>query len=245
MAMAETIVAAVSGLGGAGIGVMGVLLAQRAKRRDDAAAATVAAKRAQQTTQLAAERSESEVTLEIVATARVSVRSWLTFMQQVLMDLEQGRGVDAQQFDVQLQEELKAFTSALYRLAGRPPLSPAHDQREVYHQPFVDMITRISHSIRDVVVRQPQTPITTLEGARLRDDAQSSRDQINGFLLTVTEVRIQPRADDRPIPRAYHQLAAPAHMVDEIDRASGSTPQQPDSSPLTPRDQPPVTESPA
>ncbi|MHA5049906.1 hypothetical protein [Streptomyces sp. SD15] len=83
MAMLETILATVSGLGGASLGAASTLLVQRARRRDDAAAATLAAERSAQAAREAAEReashareaAECEATRAIEAYLRESERA--------------------------------------------------------------------------------------------------------------------------------------------------------------------------
>ncbi|WP_369276027.1 hypothetical protein AB5J55_44385 [Streptomyces sp. R11] len=186
--MWETILATVSGLGGAGLGAAGALLVQRAKRRDDAVAAEAEAGRAK----AAATEAYNEVTLEIIATARVAARVWLMTSERVIADLQQGRPVDSERYDEQLQAELKEFTATLYRCMVRrahrdgmrlqtPLLRPG-----VRNRPFVDELSETSQRIRDALHHDADTQIQTAL-ADIQTHVRTTYDRINTFLIQSTE----------------------------------------------------------
>ncbi|MER6350115.1 hypothetical protein ACWC10_36880 [Streptomyces sp. NPDC001595] len=219
MAMLETILATISGLGGAGIGAASTLLVQRAKRRDDAAAAALAADRAAEAAREAAEReaarsreaakaAESELTLEILATARVAARAWLIASERAIVDLQRGRAANPEPYDHQLQAELKEFTSALYRLAGRQ-LPYGGDATHALHgtPPLVEQLSETSQRLRDVLhtsteVRPPQNELDDI-----RRSAVQTFYTANTFLIRNTkELTGQPFPDVArvvPAPREH------------------------------------------
>ncbi|MEV7521730.1 hypothetical protein [Streptomyces sp. NPDC091371] len=182
MAMAETILATISGLGGAGLGAAGALLVQRAKHRDDATAAAVAA-----------DRADDALTLEIIATARVAARAWLTISQHVIADLQNGRAVDAQRYDDQLQAEYKEFTSALYRLGGRLPTT--RQSSGPVSGPLADQLSESTQRIRDALYGSTGTAVLHAELAELRSQVSTAYSAVNTFLVRGTEAVIDREID--------------------------------------------------
>lgn len=177
MAMGETIVAAVSGISGAGIGAFAALRVQRAKRRDDAEAVSAAQQRA-----------DTELTLEILATARAAARAWFLFVEQTLAGLEGGRSRPSDlELMVQVRNEVQACADPLYRLAGRPKLPYEKDERAADHPPFVDSLTEISNEVLRLVVRHAETPATSYELQALSSRALVLRRNISDFLIKMTE----------------------------------------------------------
>ncbi|MGW1116903.1 hypothetical protein ACWD5B_07310 [Streptomyces tanashiensis] len=166
MAMLETILATVSGLGGAGLGVGGALLVQRAKRRDDTELAESSARRDAARAEATARRAEEQLTLEILATARVAARGWLIAAERAINDLQHCQTVDAERNDEQIQAELKEFTTALYRVPprwtpngwlGGSPVS----------RPLVEQLSEMSLLLRNVL-HSSQPARTELESTLSR-----------------------------------------------------------------------------
>ncbi|MFG2334301.1 hypothetical protein ACGFMM_32520 [Streptomyces sp. NPDC048604] len=182
MAMLETILATVTGQGGAGLGAAGALVMQRAKRRDDAAAA-----------ERDAWRAGEELTLEIIATARAAAKAWLSTSERVIDDLRHGRAVDVDRYDEQTEAASTEFISALYRLAGRrlpdtrltgsstTPVGP-FDSR-----PLADMLSETSHRIRNTLHRSAEAPIPDPELDDTLSQTQTAYWNINTFLIRNTE----------------------------------------------------------
>ncbi|MGW6854457.1 hypothetical protein ACWGCK_37760 [Streptomyces virginiae] len=217
MAMWETILATVSGLGGAGLGAGGALLVQRAKRRDDAAAAAATARRA-----------EEELTLEIIAAARAAARAWLIAAERAISDLQLGRAVDAERYDGQLQAELREFTSGLYRMAGRRlpdtrltgtwtrPAGP-FDSR-----PLVDQLSDTSQRIREAIHHGTGSPLPQTELEGTLTEARSTFWAINEFLIRNTQA-----LTEQLFPPPMEQLLPPPMMAPAPDWAAHSAPGQP------------------
>jgi hypothetical protein len=176
MAMGEAVLAMISGLGGAGIGVLGAVWVQGTKRRDDAIAAA-----------LANSRVDQALVLETVATARVALRTWWTNAQRVLADLDAGREVNAKQYQEEVQAELKELTTALYRLAGRS--WHPHDARLDPHQlPRADLLTETAHRIIDATHRRALGAVAAEEVAVLATEARETHRVIAAYLVKTTEV---------------------------------------------------------
>ncbi|MEV5551522.1 hypothetical protein AB0L35_36245 [Streptomyces sp. NPDC052309] len=182
MAMVETILATVTGLGGAGLGATGALLVQRAKRRDDAAAA-----------ERAAWRAGEELTLEIIATARAAARAWLRTAERAIDDLRHGRTVDIDRYDEQMQAASTDFISALYRLAGRrlPDTrltgSSASPQGPFDSRPLADVLTETSQRMRNTLYRSTEAPLSEPELDDTLGQIQTTYWSINTFLIRNTE----------------------------------------------------------
>ncbi|MFB8402143.1 hypothetical protein [Streptomyces sp. NPDC055912] len=172
MAMLETILATVSALGGAGLGAAGALLVQRTKRRDDTALA-----------ESAAHRVEEQLTLEILATARVAARAWLIAVERAINDLQRQQQVDVERYDEQIHMELKEFTSALFRMAARRAPSSWYEGSPV-SRPLVDQLSEMSLHIRNVL-RSSQPSQVELESTLSR--AQTLYQVINELLIVNTE----------------------------------------------------------
>ncbi|MFD3948016.1 hypothetical protein [Streptomyces sp. NPDC058579] len=175
MAMGETIVAAVSGVSGAGIGALAALLVQRAKRRDDADAAEIAVNRAQ-----------GEVQLEIRATARATARAWLTCADRVISDLEHGRTPEAQRSEELLEAELKELTTALYRFTGREhallPIAPPSPESP--RRPSLpERATDVSHRLREAVHGGTDASLSRGEAEAVRTEVRLTYDAINHYLV--------------------------------------------------------------
>ncbi|MFD9412036.1 hypothetical protein ACFWBN_34190 [Streptomyces sp. NPDC059989] len=198
MAMAEAVLALISGLGGAGLGAAGALWSQRAKRRDDAAAASIAAGRA-----------ENELLLETVATARAAVRAWRTNAHRALAELEAGRAVDAEQYDAEARADMKEFTEALYRLAGRVQLNG----RGAYQRPFADLMTESSRRIIEAAHRHAQAPLSTAEIEALAAGVREVHSEIARHLVrnaeAVTGQVIPPIGYVHPEPPGARMFPAP------------------------------------
>ncbi|WP_237329853.1 hypothetical protein [Streptomyces sp. CBMAI 2042] len=105
MAMGETIVTVMGGLGSAGIGCWGTVMVQKFARRGTVADSDAGMRRA-----------DEDLAAETVATARVAGRAWWMSAQWLLAALEAQRRVDIDQYEEQLRVELKEFTEALYRV---------------------------------------------------------------------------------------------------------------------------------
>ncbi|MEU8772031.1 hypothetical protein AB0C94_34455 [Streptomyces griseus] len=229
MAMLETILATISGLGGASLGAASTLLVQRAKRRDDAAAATLATDRAAEAAREAAEleaarifanqereaaqsreaakAAESELTLEILATARVAARAWLITLERAIVDLQHGRAAGPAAYDHELQTELKEFTSALYRLAGRRlPYRGRGDETEPLHgaSPFVEQLSEISQRLREVLHTSPESRPPQNELDDIRRSAGHTFYTVNNFLIRNTAV-----LTGQPFPDVARVVPAP------------------------------------
>ncbi|MGW6877306.1 hypothetical protein ACWGHA_33795 [Streptomyces xanthophaeus] len=189
MAMTEAVLALISGLGGAGLGAAGALWTQRAKRRDDAVAASVAAG-----------RTENELLLETVATARAAVRAWRTNAQRALAELEAGRPVDATQYDAEARADMKEFTAASYRLAGRVQLNG----RGMHQRPFADLMTESSQRIIEAAHRHVQAPLSTAE---IEAQAVSVRDVHSEIALHL--VRNAEAVTGQEIPAPYSSPYGP------------------------------------
>ncbi|MCX5387445.1 hypothetical protein [Streptomyces sp. NBC_00083] len=191
----EAVLAMISGLGGAGLGAGGALWVQRAKRRDDAVAATIAAQRAEGAAAAAADRiraeaaaaarkAEQELVLETVATARVAARVWWTSAQGMLAGIAAGREVDVEQYRAESRAELREFTEALYRLAGRDAADRSVDGR--YQRAFADLLTASSQHIIDAAHRHARQPLTNEETAVLLREAEEAHSAIAAYLLERT-----------------------------------------------------------
>ncbi|MFJ8770509.1 hypothetical protein [Streptomyces clavifer] len=173
MALTEAILALVSGLGGAGIGAGGALVVQRAKRRDDAAAAAAAAYHA-----------DAALASEIVATARAEIRAWWTNAQRVLSSLEAERRVSAAEYEAQVLEELKAFTTAFYRI----PTSVHPEQAELQlPRSFADLVTQVSHRIIDAAHHGQTGRVDNGELAELGNQGFAAHRVIAIYLLQCAE----------------------------------------------------------
>ncbi|MFF6778981.1 hypothetical protein ACFY8W_36270 [Streptomyces sp. NPDC012637] len=191
MAMLETILATVSGLGGAGLGAAGAILVQRAKRRDDAEAA-----------QAAAARAERDLTLEIVATARAAARGWLTITRRVIADLSAARTVNFDMYEEQETQRYTELTSALYRLAGQPEeFQPTRGDSP----PLASQVEEASQLVRDLVHRAIQTPTATDEVAEVHSAVDAAFANVNDYLVKSTEL-----ATDRDVsPEFRAKMASP------------------------------------
>lgn len=200
MAMAEAVLAMISGLGGAGIGVGGALWAQRVKSRDDRAAADTAARLSRQAEQAAAHRARAqqreELAGEIVATARFGARSWWTSVQRILGDLQAGRSVDARAYDDQLQLEILEFSSAMYRFAATGSYADTPGLR-----PLVDLLTETGHQIRNAVYISAEggTPAQTY--SELLESARDTYRQMNAYLVWQTEA-----LTERTLPEVHQGI---------------------------------------
>ncbi|MEU9998097.1 hypothetical protein [Streptomyces sp. NPDC050848] len=206
MAMGETIVAAVAGVSGAGIGALAALLVQRAKRRDDADAAATAAKNVQR-----------ELQLDLRATARAAARAWLTSAERVISDLENGRTAEAQRHEEVLEAELKELTTALYRFTGREyPMVP--DQ--LLRQPLTEHVTNVSHSLRAAFHRRTEARLPPGEEEQLLTDVRVTYEALNRYLVEGIEVSDQIRAKMATEP-AEVDVAAVARLLarPEVDEA--------------------------
>ncbi|MFI8198575.1 hypothetical protein ACIF6K_18905 [Streptomyces sp. NPDC085942] len=181
MALTEAILALVSGLGGAGIGAAGASLVQRAKRRDDAAAAAAAA-----------DRAEAALASEVVATARAEIRAWWTNAQRVLGSLQGGRCLSAAEYEAQVREELKGFTSAFYRIPVR-----VHPERTGSPRPrsFADHVTAVSNRIVEAVHRGESGRVAGGELADLWNEGFAAHREIAFYLVRCAE-----NASGRPYP---------------------------------------------
>ncbi|WP_426361678.1 hypothetical protein [Streptomyces sp. E-08] len=183
MAMLETILATVSGLGGAGLGAAGALLVQRAKRRDDATA-----------TRTASEQAEQARTLETIATARVAARAWLTAAQYMAADLQNGRLEEARRYVDQLESAYGEFVSALYRVPAhripqsttlpavtipRPwsPAEPASAPR-----PFADELAEVSQLFREAFHQRTQPQMQQADLDDLQAQARSIYQRVTMYM---------------------------------------------------------------
>ncbi|MFJ9811121.1 hypothetical protein ACIRTB_23130 [Streptomyces sp. NPDC101158] len=211
MAMWETILATVSGLGGAGLGAASTLFVQRAKRRDDAAAAALAAQRSAEAAREAAEReaglareafvreteradkaaaeAESSLTLEMIATARVAARLWLITAERAISDLQRGQAAAGERYDEQLQEELKEFTSTLYRLSARRRL-PNQRHPELGtggNVVLVELLSETSQYLRDALRISADARLPPNELEVLLWKARDAFQTANAYLIDSTE----------------------------------------------------------
>ncbi|MGW8364547.1 hypothetical protein ACWGK1_28785 [Streptomyces wedmorensis] len=183
MAMLETILATASGLGGAGLGAVGALLVQRAKRRDDTELAESAARRDTELAEAATRRAEEQLTLEVLATARIAARGWLIAAERAINDLQHRQTVDADRYDEQIQAELKEFTAALYRVPGRWTPSGWLGGSPV-SRPLVEQLSEMSLHLRNVLYSS-QPARAELESTLSR--ARALHQEINTLLIGNTE----------------------------------------------------------
>jgi len=188
MADMSGVYALISGLGGAGIGVLGGGLLQRAKRQQDAVEMEALAKR---------------LALEIATTARICVQAWGSAVERVVQDLETGRPVDVDRFDDEFPSLQRELTEAIYRFpaAGAAahvpwPVVPAE-------RPFVDRVAEATGLLRsDLLSMSEGIPGSCPPRDRLLM-AEQIRWDIDFQLILVTE-----QITGREIPPATQLFSA-------------------------------------
>ncbi|MEW5536656.1 hypothetical protein AB1339_03150 [Streptomyces cyaneofuscatus] len=188
MAMGEAWIGLLGAMGGAGIGATGTLLVQRAKRRDDAVLARAVERHA-----------EDVLHLETLATARARLRAWWVTVEGLGAALEAGRPVDLQQYQSQLEIELKEFATALYRIPahavpegrGTVPISPA----------VIAEMVRISNRLIDAAHDDARNTMTARQVTGLRTEGDELASRTGRFLLACTE-----KLTRRPFPNSFYNL---------------------------------------
>ncbi|MFC9955989.1 hypothetical protein ACFVIB_01265 [Streptomyces nigra] len=230
MAMLETILTTVSGLGGAGLGAAGALLVQRAKGRDDAA-----------TARAAADQAEQARVLETIATARVAARSWLTAAQYMTADLQSGRLEQAQRYADQLESSYAEFCSALYRMpirqvqrtsaVTRPtPNLPNPAEQPILTRPLADELADISQRFRNAFHQSAQAQISQADLEGLEAQARATYRNVTFYMgrrtaeltqIPFNTTRLETALDQSDQAEHPQDRRAPLpRRLDESDQAT-------------------------
>ncbi|WP_158761472.1 hypothetical protein [Streptomyces sp. NRRL S-146] len=190
MSNLEAVVALISGLGGASIGAVGAMLVQRSASKQQVAAA----ERARATAVMQAKRDRDEqsraMAAEALGAARATARLWLLLVERTAQDFQDGRTLNAEALDSELDQLQRDFVSAIYRAGSfrRGDVGTASPPAlGILYRPYVEKFAQAAAPARVEILSMSSGTASSSTVQAMVLQVRSTQQMINALLIKHIE----------------------------------------------------------